>query len=85
MFKPKTGKKLGIPASISYMFFALSRSLCSRFAGTLNPKRTGLTDNIFTRRDRRNCPHGKEYHNLLRTDHNDLLILNRLLPSSNGN
>jgi hypothetical protein len=43
-------------------------------------------DDIFTKRDRENCPQEKEQQSLLRTAYppgkNGLLILTRLLPSS---
>jgi hypothetical protein len=40
-----------------------------------------LINNIFTRRERENHPEGKEQQSFHRTD-NDLLILTRLLSSS---
>jgi hypothetical protein len=64
----KAGEKLGIPAFILYLCY-LSCSLCHHFAITWNPGRTALMDNVFTRRDRANCPQGKEQPNLVRTDH----------------
>jgi hypothetical protein len=74
-----------MPAFILYLSLLIAILSVATLQSPWNPGRTGLINNIFSRKDG-NYLQGKKQQDLHRTDHllgnNDLLIMTRFLHSS---